>query len=335
MLRYGTARYAPHIREEVDKVRRSLNSLRLATPEEKLHPYFMLNEEELNELKNEYQDQSTINFHFFDINELLQKSGSARKISSPFSDLFFVYQLLKKRPSNYYATSTERRYFTFRNMRIVMLVSSAILMISSLIWGGYNFMGGLDHKQNVIQAETKSKFYNTRYQIAREGLPEVPVEPAGLKVAVELHDNLSNYKSTPLQTIRLVSLGLNKFPTIKLNNFRWAASIDPNLKVGSSRSAVNQGVVGFSNVNSDDLGYLYYQIANIDCDVAHFDGNYRQAISLINEFAEILREKGNVHDVSILTFPLDVRSTSIMQGNTESKQRDAKFSIRLVLGIRA
>jgi len=337
--RYGTEPYAPHIREEVDKIRRYLNSLRLIPMDQlqtnPLNVYFLLTGDLLEELKKEFKDNTSSTLHFLDINDLLKKSGSSRQVSSPFSDQLFIHQLLKTKPANCYARPVERRYNTMRNMRLSMLACSALLFAGSVAWSGYAAMGGLEHRQNTLSARGKTEFYNTRYEIARESLPQIPVEPADLKVAVDLFEGLEAYKSTPLEMIRLISVGMNQFPAIRLGNLEWVATIDPNVRIGSSPVPTNQGVIGYSNYNGADSSYTYYQVAVITGEVSPFDGNYRQAISLINEFAEILRGQDNVYDVSILTLPLDISPETSMQGSTGSVQRDARFSVRIALGVRS
>lgn len=335
MPRYGTEPYSPHIREEVDKIRRYLNSVRLIPiTQGSLNIYFILAGDVLEELKKEYKGNTSAGLHFLDINDLLTKSGSSRQVSSPFSDQLFIHQLLKLKPANSYARQSERRFNTMRNMRISMLACSALMLIASMGWSGYTIIGGLGHRQNTLSAQSKTEFYTTRYQIARESLPQTPVEAADLKVAVELSQNLSQYKATPLEMIQLVSGELNKYPSIKLGSFEWIASTDPNIKVGNSPTATNQGIIGFSNVSgAPENNYKYYQIAVIDSRINPFNGNYREGISLINEFAETLRRQPDVFDVSILSLPLDVSSGSSMQGNTKATQAEALFSLRVVLGL--
>lgn len=336
--RYGTEPYAPYIREEVDKIRRYLNSLRLiATDQLQANPlnlYLLSAGDLLEELKHEYRGLTGVTLHFLDINDLLKKSGSARQVSSPFSDQLYVYQLLKLKPVNNYARPVERRFNTMRNLRISMLVASALLFVGSVAWSGYAAMGGLEHRQSTLSARGKTEFYQTRYEIAREGLPDIPVEPADLKVAVDLVEGLETYKSTPLEMIRLISIGMNQFPAIRLGNLEWVASLDPNSRVGSAPAQSNQGIIGYSNTSGVDNNYKYYQIAVIAGEISPFDGNYRRAISLINEFAETLRGQQDVYDVSITTLPLDISSDTSMQGSTGTVQRDARFSVRVALGIK-
>jgi hypothetical protein len=334
--RYGTEPYAPHIREEVEKIRRYLNSVRLVPTDQSnsLNVFFIMTGDLLEDLKQEYKDMTTAGIHFVDINDLLTRSGSARQVSSPFSDQLFIHQLLKQKPANRYARPAEQRFNKMRNMRLAMLSTSALMLLASMIWGGYTIMGAIGHRQNTLAAEAKTEFYTTRYQIAREGLPQTPVEAADLKSAVELYKTLTAYKASPLEMVTLLSNSFNKYPFIVPGNLDWVTSTDPNTKVGAKPASAKQGVIGYTNVTGmAETTYDYYQIAEIESKVFPFDGNFRVAISMINEFAESLRSEQDVFDVSILSLPLDVSSEASLQGNTNSTQAEALFSVRVVLGI--
>lgn len=336
MPRYGTEPYAPHIQEEVEKIRRYLNSLRLTSLDEPLHICFLMSADLLEELQQELSDSSSIRYDFYDINKMLSTAGSKQTVSTPFSDKFYAYQLLQARPANFYASASERRYFTMRNLRYGMIVSSVLLLLGSAVWSGVNLLGGLGYKQSSISAQNKAEFYNIRYQLARERLPQTPVEPEDLKVAVELANKLEQYKTSPLDMIRLISTGMDAFPSIKLDTFQWTASVDPNVKIGSRNGAQSPGAqtsIGHSQVSTTDTGYDYYQIALISGHLDPFDGDYREAIDKINSFVAALRARDAIHDVSIVSLPLDVSSDASLRGSTNNASKEANFAVRIVLGV--
>ena len=82
-----------------------------------------------------------------------------------------------------------------RRMRYSMLTTAILLIFASVIWSGFNLVNGLSFKQQSLAAQNKGQYYTTRYQIARERLPQTPVEPADLQVAVELFETLQEYKN--------------------------------------------------------------------------------------------------------------------------------------------
>jgi len=330
MPRYGTVPYAPYIRDEVEKIRRYLNSLRLIADDGSLNIYFILNDELLEGLKAEYPEQGPMKYHFYDLNGLLANSGSVRKLLTPFSDQFFIHQLLKSKPKNVYASSDEKRYFSMRRLRYSMLAVGILLLFGGVIWGGVNFMGGVTYKQQSIAAQKKTQFYTARYQLSREGLPETPVAAADLKVAIDIVDTLEKYKSSPINMVQLVSGSLNRFPVIQIGKLDWTVGTDP---ASGSGAAPVPGVVGFTDADYKQTGYQSYQIAVLEGRIEPFDGNFRDAIETIKQFAEDIRAQDAVHEVSIVTLPLDVSSQANLQGNTQTQHDIADFTLRVVLGI--
>jgi len=81
---------------------------------------------------------------------------------------------------------------------------------------------------------------------------------------------------------------------------------------------------------------MYYQIGRLQGYLEPFDGNYRQALEMVNAFAEVLRQTHDVVDVRIEELPLDVSSEARLSGTANDRpgaQPVAKFSLRIVLGV--
>ncbi len=335
MPRYGTTPYAAYIAEEVEKIQRYLNSLRLIPENEPLSICFLLAGELRDELEEYYSDSELVKYHIIDINELAKDAGLEISTTAPFSDQLFVSHLLKRTPANQYGAASERRYFSMRRMRYSMLAASMLLMTVGVLWSGYNSFTGLSYKQQSIAAELRKQFYSARYTMARERLPDTPVEPEDLQRAVEISNSMKQYKTWPLEAVKVISKGLDNFPVVRLKSLSWVTSIDPNVELGGKvqSNPARQNKIGFSNVSFTDTGYLFYQIALIEGYLDPFDGNFRQAITTINNYAEVLRKEDSVHDVSIITLPLDVSSSTNLQGNTKAQAKTANFSLRVVIGI--
>jgi hypothetical protein len=329
--RYGTVSYAPDISEEVEKIRRYLMSMRLISDEQSLDIYFLLTGELLGEIRRQYEDSAMIKYHVLDINSLMEKSGLPRRVSAPFSDQFYVNEFLKKPPRNFYASLRERRYSTMRKMRYSMIAASMIMIIAGVVISGINFVDGLTLKQDSLAAQKKAKFYADRYQMAREHLPRTPVEAAELKVAVDIVNELKNYRTSPVEIIRLISDSLNLYPDLILDNVQWIANNDPNFGSGGARD--DNAAIMNANINTTDRLSKgdYYQIAILEGRINNFNGDYRQAIASVNSFTETLRGEGSVYNVSVLDFPLDISSTASLQGNTRAVNKEAKFTIRVVM----
>lgn len=335
--RYGTEPYAPIISEELEKVRRYINSARLIDLGKPLDVYFLGNKSLLEELGKTHVNSAMLRYHMLDIDKLGASCGIAGQMNTPFSDKYFVYQLLKNKSKNFYAVSKETRYFQMRQMNKALRIANLVLMLAGLVWGGLNVLEGFTYRQQQISDAKKADFYSVRYDVAQERLSALPVKPADLKIVVDANKILSTYKADPVAMFKTISKGLDIFPDVQISDMQWAANTNPNYKLGKStsgRGGADEAIIGFSNINDTETGYLYYQIALVNGYLQNFDGNYRNALATIDDFAESLRQLDSVHDVSVVSLPLDVSSEANLEGSTQADRRKSNFSVRIVLGVK-
>lgn len=332
MPRYGTEAYAPIIIEEVDKMLRYLRSMRYLTNETLTKIYLIGDSTLLKELNEVSSTQPGIEFKFNPLEDVAARIGLSSDFVDPFSESIYAYLLLKHRPRNIYAEGKETRYYQLRRIRNAMLGSSIFILLASLIWGGMSFMEAVTLKQQSISAVSKSDFYRTRYSLARDRLPELPVEPQDLKTIVNIADSLESYRATPLPLLKTLSNALQTFPEFQLQSIDWIAALNPETSIKPGNSTRGDNGQNFTDPGTSPE-YMYYQVAEIKAYIAPFDGNFRRAISRINQLIEALRNEQGVYETKILAMPLDVSSAAKLTGAANVVPTEAEFSFRLVKGI--
>ncbi len=324
--RYGTESYAPIIADEMDKMLRYLRSMRQISHDSLVQIYLLADDKLHAELEPACRDKVGVSYNQISLRDIAGKLGLKADFVDPFAESIFVYLLLKSRSRNIYAGEQETRYFTLRRLRHFLLGSSLFLLLGSFIWSGLAFIEGVTLKQEAVSAQAKTRFYNERYDMARERLPEIPVEPEDLRTAVQIVEEMGDYKSSPLPLMRTLSRGLNDFPDVQIDSINWLSSMDPNADPAAGSS--QEGPV--LDTNSD---YIYYQVARVSGSLSPFDGNYRHAIELVNRLAEEIRAQPEVYDVKILSLPLDVSPEARLHGTGEAISGEARFSMKIVQGI--
>jgi len=329
LARYGTESYAPRIESEVEKIQRYLNSLRLIPAGTSLDVYVIANKSILDELEKRKVSTPMMKKHYLDVNKILKSSEENTEQSVPFVDQLLLSHLLKKQIKNCYASTHEMRYMKMRNIKHAMNAASIALVLFSLIFSGLNFMGGMTYKNESLSAKSKAEFYQVRYDLAKERLPQTPVEPAQIKVAVDAVATLEEYQSTPYEMLTFIGKGLEQYPNIVLDELDWSFSLDPNK--GTAVKEDNNSLPIDPTTSSPKA--KYYQISNLNAHIEPFDGDYREAIAMVKQFAETLRDFETTHSVSIESFPLDISSEATLQGNNESISRNALFKLRAVIGV--
>ena len=329
--RFGTESYAPKIKSEIDKIQRYLNSLRLVPNDKNLDVYVLADQKTIDEFEKEKAALPNVNFRYHNVQDLAKKAELQMEKAIPFADQLFLSHLLKSPPKNYYAQKRDMRYATMRKMRIAMNLCSIVLLLGSLGYSGYAAMGALLFKKQCEDARIKADFYQARYKMAKERLPQTPVDSYRIKTAVEAADTLQDYSVTPYEMLVVLGQSLKEFPDIQLDDLDWQFSTTP--ANGDKQSSGRASQYGNVNLDNDEQQFKYYQISSIQAQISPFDGDYRKAISLVNSFVEKLRQNEQVYDVTILSLPLDISSTATLQGSRNVTEKEAQFSLQAIVGV--
>ncbi len=330
--RRGTVPYGPFLLDEVERIRLYLNSLRLLPVSQPLDVHIVVDEELAREMTPLCSDNELARFHLVTSTDLSSRLGIANIQPSLYSNNLYAHLLLAKKPKNQFANGKETRYFALERMRLGMLAASLVIVLAGAAWGGLGLMQALGYQQDRINASHKADFYQARYQSARARLPKTPVGAYDLKTAVQLVAQLHRHKQSPLPQMQIISQALGRFPALKVDAYTWVGSADPNasLEKGKTRQAEE-----LARINPE-VPYTYYQIGRLQGYLEPFDGNYRQALEMVNEFAEALRRFDDVVDVRIEELPLDVSSEARLTGAANDRPGSlpvAKFSLKIVLGV--
>lgn len=331
MPKFGTTAYAPCVMAELEKVHRYLISLRLLSREEPLEIYILAYGELLDDLRQKCVDSQTSHYHLVDVAGVGKDLGVDSVLRTPFSDTLYLHLLLGLVPGNHYASAKHTRYFTMHRARASMLMTSMLVVLGAASWSGLNFIQGLSLKHQAVQSAQSADFYEARFEMARQRLPQTVVPPADIKTAMEIVDTISRHKANPFDILSIVSQVLDRYALLHIDQVDWTVSADPNRSPGSLKT--REPVRPASRTVTDS--YLYYQIAEVKGRIDPFDGNYRSALALVNQFAESLRTSDGVLDVNVESLPLDVSPEARLEGATsaEVQDKEATFSLKVVLGI--
>lgn len=349
------------IREEVEKVLRYLNGQRSDAPVERLHVHFLhgadLAEDLTEDLQSAFSGRDKIRCHFRGLRDLLGGPVPEELVSTPFCDVYFMQKLLRTRPGNHYAGAVERRWFFLRRLRAGVAGAGMALLLGSALWGTTTIYRGIVFYRAGYADAEQARRYTAEYELARNRLPETPVDPQHLKAAVVFADSLAQYGRSPIGTVSVLSRALDGFPSIRLDGLSWMLADEPATAfaggpnhAGVTAATVKSGAPDRADVTATtaesgapdrtDLtaataasgaARSLYQVAVVKARIEPFGGNVREAMETVKRFAEDLLGREAVYDVVILALPLDISSDADLQGNTQSVRQRAEFTLKLVL----
>jgi len=332
MPRFGTTPYAPIVMLELEKFYRYLISLRLFTREDRLDVFILAHGELLTELRRSCIDSPHLRYQLLDVTDLSQRLGIEGVLTTTFSDLLYAHKLLSQVPKNHYASSAQLRYFTMHRLRTALMSASMLALVGSAVWGGLNLVDGLSLRYQAVDAKQKAIFYQARFEEARKRLPPTAVAPSEIKTAIEMVDTLDKRKATPFALLAAISAALGSFPEVSIETLTWETSSTPNKPSPTGSAAGLAPPVG-ATVQTGH--YLYYQIATIKGEILAFDGDYRAALSMVDDFSAALRASAQVIEVKIEERPLDVSSEGMLSGEVgrEGREKQARFAVRVITGV--
>jgi len=322
-------KYTAVLLAEIERFRRYLNSLRLLPSDEALDVYILGSERVREEVERHSQTSITAQHHVLSLREVARKLGIRGDYNSRFSDNIFAHLLARKTPANQYAPESQTRYFRMHKLRRGMLAASILILIAGLGWSAANVVDGLSAMQDTKSLREQAKFYQTRYDRARSRLPQTPAGTRVMQHVVEAAQELRLYRTSPLDTMSVLSVGLDAFPQIQLDEINWHTQIRGK---GTSNTDNLNGTQETALI-ADGTAWLQQQ-ALIRAHIKPFDGDYRKALDTVRQFAQFLRQVPGVEQVQVESLPLDIGPESSMSGNVEGAGKNAKAEFTLSVALR-
>ena len=330
--RLEASRMASYVLQEIERVRRYLNSLRLLNSAEPLQVYLLLHGTLLQDLERQAKDTVTTNFQLTEIGSLGEKLKLTGLTSGdlPYADRLFASLLALDAPANFYASARETRYHTLNKAGSLMKAVGALSLAGGVGWGIFEFAHGFDKQLEMSTLGKQASFYEDRYSRGRGRLPKLPADGNAIKQAVGMVRTIEAYRETPLALLVALSRGLDEFPEMKLRGLQWESGANPSEGAGRRpERSVRRG----RGRTTKEKPEGYFQAANVQGRLEPFDGNFRLALERVNRFAALLGEVEGIETVTVLKRPLEVSSRERLSGvaSSTSESGEALFELRLVL----
>jgi hypothetical protein len=193
------------------------------------------------------------------------------------------------------------------------------LMISSAA-KGWNY-GNTVTETALIEQKYKSKFN----QLSNSRIDSTTSTSTMQHIVQAVEAIQNNYLDDPEEMVSLVSQDVSLYPDIRIKSFVWFTSNDPNSasiadvtwgkakrqkkRANKKNKKKKKTIKKKSNVNS------YFEIALVEGEFLEFDGNYRYALSAVDDLEKAMTESGNYFDVEITRRPLNIESDNQLRGN--------------------
>jgi uncharacterized membrane protein YciS (DUF1049 family) len=324
---------------DIESTQRYLISQRIVERADGISIQIFTNKRHFEKLKIRCAAESYADFQIHQINDLLKKEKIEIYDDQDFSSGLFCYLASKKVMANHYAQDQERKYYRYHLANLVMKFASIAFIVIGLGLTSTSLIEGWVYKDSITEMELIEQKYKSKFNQLNENTVESTISTATMRDIVEVVDILQKrYLSDPEELLSMVSRDISLFSDIRIKKVEWFTSRHSDAEAaeevswGKTRKKKKKKKKSTSKKTTNPKGF--YEIATVEGELLNFDGDYRYALSTVDDLETALVESGNYLSVEIIKRPLDIEPENTLSGDvsvkTNFREPVAELAFRVV-----
>ena len=283
-------------------------------------------------------------FHVHEINQLLEEQKIEVDEEQDFSSALFCYLASKKLALNHYAQSRQKKYYQHYKVNLVLKVASIAILAAGIGFTASSLVKGWLYNSTVSETSLVEQKYKAKFNQLSENRIDSTTSTTSMQNIVQTVEVLeAGYLQDPEAMLTIISRDVSLFSDIRVTGVEWFLS--------DISDAEKAGEVGWNNTafrkknkRSDKKKKQrrekgFFEVANVDAEFINFNGNYRYALSAVDDLEKTMAESGSYIYVEITKRPLDIESDNSLTGdagtNTAELLNKAELSFRVVRKVEA
>ena len=317
--------YAADVIRDIESTQRYLVSQRIVGGADRISIQIFTNKRHFDKLKIKCTAENYADFKIHGINEILKKEKIELYDDQDFSSGLFCYLASKKISVNHYAVPKERKYYQHHMANFFLKFASIAFFSIGIGLASTSLVEGWVYNNTVTETNLIEQKYKSKYNQLSENIIDSTTSTKSMQNVVKLVGLMQKrYISDPEELLSMVSRDISLFPDIRVNNVEWFTS---KFADAASASIVNWGK-GKGKKKKKPVGnkknFLangFFEIAVVRGQILNFDGDYRYALSTIDDLETALNESGNYYLVEIIKRPLDIEPGNTLSGDFSASGR--------------
>jgi hypothetical protein len=320
--------------EEIEKTQRYLLSQRFINQVEDIQIRMPMIASPDNQFSSLVPNKIGLDFKLVDIGTMLKKLSISSRHLVELPELLHMAVLLKSSRLPSLAPLKLLSSYRVNLARQCLNILSFSILFFGLMFSAMHLKQIFNQEQMLESLKAKTHHQEIEYQKVAKDFPISPLPSDDLQRAVEIGSTLKSYQKMPTRVMQVLSKALITTPDIQVNRIKWMQTDDLRVRDIEAQSRGGQSNKEEQNLPSFPSGYLYETVF-LGGEIKRFSGDYRAALSLVNQLTEILKSDANVAYVEIVQAPVNVSSYSSLEGSTtdevEAKQSAALFTLKVIL----
>ncbi len=313
--------YASDVLRDIESTQRYLISQRIVERSETVAVNILSNKRHFDKLTMRCEQESYFEFKIYEINELLKREKIDVESEQDFSSGLYCYLAGRKLVLNHYARPSERRYFQHHRVGLTLKVASFALITIGVGMAVSGAVKGWLYDSTITQTQLMEQKYRSKFNQLSETHIDSSTSTSKMQNVVKSVDRIKErYLVDPEEMFVLISNDVSIFPDIRIKSIDWfvsdfsdseaAAEVtwgDPQKKRARKKSRDNKPKV--------EPKKGFFEIAMVEGEFLRFDGDYRYALSAVDDLGKAMSDSGNYYSVEITKRPLDIESDNQLRGD--------------------
>lgn len=332
--------YASDVLRDIESTQRYLISQRIVERSETVAVNILSNKRHFDKLMARCEQESYFDFKIYEINELLEREKIDVEDEQDFSSALYCYLASKKLVLNHYARPSERRYFQHHRAGLALKLASFALITIGVGMAMSGAVKGWLYNNTIAQTQLMEQKYRAKFNQLSETRIDSSTSTAKMQNVVKTVDRIKQrYMLDPEEMFVLISRDVSIFPDIRIKSIDWFVS---DISDSEAAGEVTWGDPQKRRTRKSSRGNKpkvppkkgFFEIAYVEAEFKNFDGDYRYALSAVDDLGKAMSESGNYFSVEITKRPLDIESDNQLRGDVSvgrgTRLLRAEVSFRLV-----
>lgn len=318
--------YVDDVVQDIESTQRYLISQRIVQRSEIIEVNILTNNRHLDKLIIRCAENKVFKFKIIEINELLDNQKIQMSEEQDFSSGLFCNLASKKLVLNHYARPKEKKYYLHYLASLVIKFFSVAILAGSFGLAMSSGINGWLYKSTTIETDLIEQNFKAKYNRLSDNLVDSSMSTDSMQNIVKTVDEIQKkYVNDPEKMLTLVSQDISIFSSLRVKKMDWFVSNYADSENAESVNWAKQNSRQNKKTNST-IPHVkgLFEIAVVEAEFLNFDGNYRYALSAVDDLEKTMAESGKYAYVEIIKRPLDIESNNTLTGKVGKNQADTK-----------
>ena len=318
--------YANDVVRDIESTQRYLISQRIVERSELVEVHILTNKRHLDKLTIRCAETSAFDFKILEINELLENQKIHVVEEQDFSSVLYCNLASKKTALNHYAQPEEKKYYYHHLGGMALKFCSVAILAIGLGLALSSAIKGWLYTSTTIDTALIEQKYKAKYNQLSENRIDSSTSTNSMQHIVQTVEEIqTKYLNDPEELMTLVSQDISIFSDLRVKQMDWYVS---NYADTDSADVVNWGKQNKRQAKKENTKIPHkkglFEIAVVEAEFLNFDGNFRYALSAVDDLEKAMSESGKYAYVEIIKRPLDIEPENSLAGDVGKNRASTK-----------